>query len=171
MNNQQRIKDFCSKLDKDARCGHHGNLLNGKPCPYCFPEFSTTKGQEPQSSPFNTIIIPTLLGAIAGSGKFDVIENKFPELKYRLTGYTSDGFYFGGYYSDPMGCTLLARSVDSMTDAELMSFGTSYDEDELDEARIHVSFTRNVDDVLQMLSIRVLPKYIADLLPMKVEWV
>jgi hypothetical protein len=27
------------KNDTEAKCGHHGQLLNGDPCPDCFPEW------------------------------------------------------------------------------------------------------------------------------------
>lgn len=45
---KERITKSIQEFGEDAKCGHHGNLLNGKPCPDCFPEFYEQR-QEPVS--------------------------------------------------------------------------------------------------------------------------
>lgn len=60
-------------MEPDARCGHHGNLLHGKPCPDCFPELY----EDAKAGQVDAIVINTRSGLME---KYE-IANKLYQLE------------------------------------------------------------------------------------------
>jgi hypothetical protein len=122
-------------------------------------------------------MINQILGQIAGASFSSKLKNHAgKEVVDKIYGYKKEGRF--QFYLQPTqsatSCTILARSVDSMSEEEFEEYEYLCEGHYYEPIKNGTITISNINDFMYLVSIGVLPKYIADILTengIKIEWI